>query len=401
MAHKTPSLAKLKTSISQGKNLEDILHNIHYFKFPNSPYFHVRIYDFEGKRISVSTGSRDIDVAREKLPSILRNIYFKITLSDLIQERENNISYIRKSEGTIKCEVQALSHFMSLVGDLDIKKITQSMALRFMEEHVNKAGVIEPWKSKASPAKHHRHLKCIWNELISAKELGEKDNIWEFRSPVVVKLPEYIPEKDELISIIEGLSQIIEIKDVIVSPEILSKLILINSRTGLREEELRNIRIKWIDREAKLLRVWNEVDFKIKDYFKREIPLDSYTFELIEKQMLKAELLLGRPLNREDFLFPRKDGTSLKYENVRGALYKYVRLAHKEFTMGCLRAYYAKNTWRRSTDKLKALCDLKRILGHSTILVTLDYIGESAIEGNQEQLALLEMEAKQWLKLRK
>ena len=357
-----------------GRTLEECLRGINFFKYPGSPYLHARLIDFSGKRISISTKQRSEKLARSALLLIIREKFFDLKLSDLLHEKSQIATFTERSLGTVKCDQQALFHLMNLIGDLPIQSITSLMAKRFMREHVDKNGNCIGWQSVESPKKHKRQLHRIWNDLIAEGRLNSK-NIWAFKVTPSVQKYKYAPTVEELERVLLMISENTSISKAFLSNVTLLQLVTVYAGTGIRASEAIAIKTKWVNFEKRTLEVWNDENFKIKDYYVRSIPLSDEVVTVFAQQIAVNQSRFKRKWLPDDFIFVDCNQKALSYDLVYSNFTKHSKQIHKNFDLHCLRRYYARRVYSTAENKMTALTFLREVLGHSSLIVTIDYLG--------------------------
>ena len=127
--------------------------------------------------------------------------------------------------------------------------------------------------------------------------------------------------------------------------------------TGLRSRSVVNIKVEDLDFENKVICV-----HQTKSKKAIILPMTDKLYAILHKYTKKYEL--------GEYLFPKNDGAKMESEGLQKAYKKYAKKRGVPYGLHALRHYYATEAVRHGVTPFA----LQRILGHSSIDITMKYV---------------------------
>lgn len=208
-------------------------------------------------------------------------------------------------------------------------------------------------KSKFAASLYHRTLKAAFNKALIWNYIQENP-FNKIKSPKVTKsFPIYLTEV-ELILILNK-----------TEDQLLKNIFTTAFFTGMRLNEILNMKWDWIDLSQNIITVKNSDDFKTKSKRERIIPIHQEV-----KSILQGYLSLGIQ-HKNDLVFYRKKNIKLNGEFISKQFKAAVRAAeiNNDIHFHSLRHSFASNLVQRGVN----LYVVKELLGHENIKTTQIY----------------------------
>ena len=311
--------------------------------------FYQLIYFRNGKRTSISTCKADKQEAQKFLESfnpaeqsVKEAKPISIRLSQFIKEYK---SYVEKTYSIKYLKKAVVPSFNRLQNFIDDKPLDQ-ISSRDIDHFISSVYV----KAKYAASLYHRTLKAAFTKAVlwDYIKVNPFDKI---KSPKITKsFPLFISEA-ELILILNKTEK-----------QLLKDIFTIAFYTGMRLNEILNMRWRWVDLQKDIINVSNSKDFKTKNKSDRLIPIH---------QKVKTILLNRFNSDLKQFVFYRVSGIKLNGEFISKKFKKAVREAglNEEYHFHTLRHSFASNLVQRGIS----LYTVKELLGHENIKTTQIY----------------------------
>ena len=197
---------------------------------------------------------------------------------------------------------------------------------------------------------YHRTLKAAFTKAVVWEYIKENP-FNKIKAPKITKsFPLFISEA-ELILILNKTEK-----------QLLKDIFTIAFYTGMRLNEILNMRWRWVDLQKDIINVSNSKDFKTKNKSDRLIPIH---------QKVKTILLIRFNSDLKQFVFYRVSGIKLNGEFISKKFKKAVREAglNDEYHFHTLRHSFASNLVQRGIS----LYTVKELLGHENVKTTQIY----------------------------
>ena len=316
-----------------------------------SPYYQL-IYFRDGKRTTVSTGTSDkfkaevfkatFNPAPKPQP---QQIKLSTNLSSFIKEYKSYITNTYSEKYLKKAVTPAFNQLQKFIPDISLELISPKSLDQFISTVYS--------KSKFAASLYHRTLKAAFNKAVIWNYIQENP-FNKIKTPKVTKsFPVYLSEA-ELILILNK-----------TEDQLLKNIFTTAFYTGMRLNEILNMKWNWIDFSQDIITVKNSDDFKTKSKRERIIPIH---------QKVKSILLGYFPLGNQpknDLIFYRKKNLKLNGEFISKQFKEAVRAAalNDDIHFHSLRHSFASNLVQRGVN----LYVVKELLGHEDIKITQIY----------------------------
>jgi len=320
-------------------------------KDSKSPYFQL-VYFVNGKRTKISTKTSDKKRANIFLASfnpqeaaVIKARKNLIKLSRFISEYKNYVSNTYSVSYLKKAVTPSFNMLQNFLKDMPLENISSKNIDQFISSVYA--------KSKYAASLYHRTLKAAFNKAVVWNYL-EENPFNNIKSPKVVKsFPVYISEA-ELILILNK-----------TEDQLLKNIITTAFYTGMRLNEIINIKWSWIDFSQDIIIIRNSNEFSTKNKCERVIPIHPKV-----KSILKNRFPIGER-QQIDFVFNRLVGIKLNGEFISKQFKKAVRSANlnDKIHMHSLRHSFASALVQRGVS----LYAVKELLGHENIKTTQIY----------------------------
>ena len=323
------------------------------FIFKRNAYYYLEYFDDQENRIKrVSTRSKTmpkalkfLTVFKEKLEQKEHTEYitlaqFKIEYSKYAVNTKSS-GYVR----TINYSFEKLINFLS--ADIPLSKISIKNIEEFISDKFE--------SSKYGTALSHRTLKSAFNKAIN----------WNYISSnpfVKVKLPK-LPKPDPVFITHQQLNLILinepnnDLKDIYT----------LALKSGMRLNEILNLKWYSVDFEQKEIRVQNTDSFTTKSKRDRTIPMNQTLFLLMQKRVPKIHSIY-----RDEYVFEKTKGIKYCQFYISKKFKKAVRASELDerthfhsLRHGFISALVEKNC---------SLAVVQQLAGHAQISTTLGYI---------------------------
>jgi len=310
------------------------------------------IYFRDGKRTSVSTGTRRKREAEKFLASFNpqpatapKPKKVSIKLSSFISEYKTYVSNTYSEKYLTKAVTPSFNRLQNFLPDMHLEHISSKDIDHFISSVYA--------KSKYAASLYHRTLKAAFTKAV-VWEYIQENPFNKIKSPKVIKsLPVYISEAELILILNKKDEQLL--KDIFVTA----------FYTGMRLNEIMNMRWNWIDFSQDIITIKNSEKFSTKNKRDRVIPIH---------QKVKSILKTRYPITKQQqnsFVFYRKSGIKLNGEFISKQFKKAVRQAglNEEIHFHSLRHSFASALVQRGIS----LYAVKELLGHENIKTTQIY----------------------------
>ena len=310
------------------------------------------IYFRDGKRTSVSTGTANKLEAEKFLTSFgpmpkpePQQIKPLINLNNFIKEYKTYVLNTYSEKYLKKAVTPAFNQLQKFIPDISLELISTKSIDQFISSVYS--------KSKFAASLYHRTLKAAFNKALIWNYIQENP-FNKIKSPKVTKsFPAYLSEA-ELILILNK-----------TDDELLKDIFTTAFYTGMRLNEILNMKWNWIDFNQNIITVKNSEDFKTKNKRDRIIPIHNKVHSILKKNL---------PLNKQSahpLVFYRKKDIKLNGEFISKQFKKAVRSAelNDNIHFHSLRHSFASALVQRSVS----LYAVKELLGHEDIKTTQIY----------------------------
>ncbi len=310
------------------------------------------IYFRAEKRTSVSTGTANKKEAENFLASFnpraateLKANKVSIKLSSFISEYKNYVSNTYSVKYLKKAVTPSFNRLQNFLPDMCLEHISSKDIDQFISSVYQ--------KSKYAASLYHRTLKAAFNKAV-VWEYIQVNPFNKIKSPKVAKsFPVYISET-ELILILNK-----------TDDQLLKDIITTAFYTGMRLNEIMNMKWNWIDFTHDIITIKNSEEFSTKNKRDRVIPMH---------QKVKSILQTPFPIikqHQNSLIFYRKEGIKLNGEFISKQFKKAVRSTNlsDEIHFHSLRHSFASALVQRGVS----LYAVKELLGHENIKTTQIY----------------------------
>ena len=318
-------------------------------KDSKSPYFQL-VYFVNGKRTKISTKTSDkkrakiflasFDPKQAAIAKARRNL---IKLSCFISEYKNYVSNTYSVSYLKKAVTPSFNMLQNFLKDMPLENISSKNIDQFISSVYA--------KSKFAASLYHRTLKAAFSKAVVWNYIQENP-FNKIKSPKVAKsFPAYLSET-ELIEILNKTEE-----------KLYRDIFTVAFYTGMRLNEIMNMKWKWIDFSQGIITIKNSQEFNTKNKRERIIPIH---------QRVKSILQLYFPIsNQNSLVFYRKVGIKLNGVFISKQFKKAVRSANlnDEIHFHSLRHSFASALVQRGVS----LYAVKELLGHENIKTTQIY----------------------------
>lgn len=316
-----------------------------------SPFFQL-VYFRDEKRTTVSTGTANKKQAEKFLATFTpkskpepQQKNHSIKLSDFITEYKNYVQNTYSEKYLKKAVNPSFNQLQKFISDVPLEMISTRELDQFISSIFS--------KSKFAASLYHRTLKAAFNKATIWNYIKENPFV-KIKTPKVTKsIPAYISEA-ELILINNQ-----------TEDQILKSIFTIAFYTGMRLNEILNMKWNWINFNQKIITIKISDDFKTKNKRERIIPIHNKV-----KTILQGYYPLGSiPIN--ELVFYRKKGIKLNGEFISKQFKQCVRSAklNENYHFHTLRHSFASNLVQKGAN----LYVVKELLGHEDIKTTQVY----------------------------
>src|SRR5258708_37802793 len=309
------------------------------FRRANGVYY--LSYEVDGKRRWKSTG------VRHKRQAVKAMFNFKepaaqptqrISLSEFVDEFLSSAT-ANYSAGTIGIYKQALTKFLSLIGDQSLSTITSKHVDLYKTERLKTL-------SPTSLNIDLRTLRAAFYTAVRWKLIVESP----FKQIPLMRIPERQPiyfSKEEFLKFIAAISE-----------KWFKDLVIMAVSTGLRRGELLNLQWKNVDFQRKLIHIQSDANFHTKQGKKRIVPLSDDALRILWARFDKM---------KSDFVFAQ-NGFKILESNATHKFKAYIKKAGlgQELHFHSLRHTFA--SWLVQDGV--SLYEVQKLLGHSNISIT-------------------------------
>jgi site-specific recombinase XerD len=322
-------------------------------KDSKSPFYQL-VYFVDGKRTKVSTKTADkfkAEVFKATFnpdQKTKQQIITKPTsplLSNFIKEYKTYVTNTFSEKYLKKAVTPAFNQLQKFIPDISLDTISLKNLDQFISSIYS--------KSKFAASLYHRTLKAAFNKAVIWNYIQENP-FKKIKTPKVTKsFPVYLSEA-ELILILNK-----------TEDQLLKNIFTTAFYTGMRLNEILNMKWNWIDFTQDIITVKNSDDFKTKSKRERIIPIHHKV-----KSILLDHFSLGnQPKN--DLVFYRKKNIKLNGEFISKQFKVAVRAAslNDDIHFHNLRHSFASNLVQRGVN----LYVVKELLGHENIKTTQVY----------------------------
>jgi len=318
-----------------------------------SPYYQL-IFFRDGKRTTVSTGTADRFKAEvfkvtfnpdQKTKQEPQPKQISPLLSVFIKEYKTYVTNTYSEKYLKKAVTPAFNQLTKYVSDVSLDNITVKNLDDFISSVYS--------KSKFAASLYHRTLKAAFNKAMIWNYIQENP-FNKIKTPKVTKsFPVYLSEA-ELIQILNK-----------TEDQLLKNIFITAFFTGMRLNEILNMKWDWINFSQDIITVKNSDDFKTKSKRERIIPIH---------QKVKSILLSYYPLgnqSKNDLIFYRKKNIKLNGEFMSKQFKEAVRAANLNDNIHFhnLRHSFASNLVQRGAN----LYTVQNLLGHENFKTTQIY----------------------------
>lgn len=318
-----------------------------------SPYYQL-IYFRDGKRTTVSTGTSDKFKAEvfkatfnpdQKAKQEPQPKQVSPLLSNFIKEYKTYVTNTYSEKYLKKAVTPSFNQLTKYIPDISLDNIT----VKNLDDFIS----LVHSKSKFAASLYHRTLKAAFNKAVIWNYISENP-FNKIKTPKVTKsFPVYLSEA-ELIQITNK-----------TEDQLLKNIFTTAFFTGMRLNEILNMKWDWINFSQDIITVKNSDDFKTKSKRERIIPIH----QKVKSILLNYFLLGNQPKN--DLIFYRKKNIKLNGEFISKQFKESVRAAalNDDIHFHNLRHSFASNLVQRGVN----LYVVKELLGHENIKTTQIY----------------------------
>lgn len=322
-------------------------------KDSKSPFYQL-VYFVDGKRTKISTKTTDRFKAEvfkatfnpdQKAKQGPQPKQVSPLLSNFIKEYKTYVTNTYSEKYLKKAVTPSFNQLTKYIPDISLDNITTKNLDDFISSVYS--------KSKFAASLYHRTLKAAFNKAVIWNYIQENP-FSKIKTPKVTKsFPVYLSEA-ELIQIINK-----------TEDQLLKNIFTTAFYTGMRLNEILNMKWHWIDLNQNIITVKNSDDFKTKSKRERIIPIHP---------KVKSILLSYYPLGNQpknNLIFYRKKCVKLNAEFISKQFKKNVRAAglNENIHFHKLRNSFASNLVQRGVN----LYVVKELLGHENIKTTQVY----------------------------
>ncbi len=310
------------------------------------------VYFRDGKRTTVSTGTAIKKVAEKFLASFNPEVKIEasakktsIRLSSFIAEYKSYVKNTYSEKYLIKAVTPSFNRLQVFLPDTPLEYITSKNIDQFISSVYS--------KSKFAASLYHRTLKAAFNKAVVWNYI-EENPFNKIKSPMVVKsFPVYLSEA-ELILILNK-----------TEDQLLKDIFTIAFYTGMRLNEILNMKWNWIDFTQEVISTKNTDDFNTKNKRERVIPIHPNVKKIFQRYSQN----IGNTKN--SFVFFRKLSIKLNGEFISKQFKKVVSSAdlNENIHFHTLRHSFASALIKRGVS----IYIVKALLGHSNIATTQIY----------------------------
>jgi integrase/recombinase XerD len=316
-----------------------------------SPYYQL-VYFRNGKRTTVSTGTANKKEAYKFLasfnPGLKKETPVKktsIKLSSFIAEYKTYVKNTYSEKYLTKAVTPSFNRLQIFLPDTPLEYITSKNIDQFISTVYA--------KSKFAASLYHRTLKAAFNKAVIWNYIqGNPFN--KIKSPKVSKsFPVYLSEA-ELILVLNK-----------TDDQLLKDIFTIAFYTGMRLNEILNMKWNWIDFSQEVITIKNTDDFNTKNKKERVIPIHPKVKKIFQRYYQISSI------NKNYFVFFRKSFIKLNGEFISKQFKKAVRSAelNENIHFHSLRHSFASALLKNGVS----LYVIKELLGHSNIKTTQIY----------------------------
>jgi integrase len=307
--------------------------------------FKIRYYDAGGiKRDRTAKGATNFDEAYACLQQKLQDV---VEQKNLQHRRKHNISFrdyaedfksirMKTERRNWKSDSYRLNIAVDYFGDIPLKEITPNDILMFKQERID---------LRNGPGTVNRYLALLKRMFNVAIQSGHVE-----KNPV--KQVRFESEQNQIVEWI--LTNAEEQRLLAECSERLKPLVVLALHTGMRKSELLNLEWKNVDFNKKMILVEHTKSGKA-----RRIPMN---------EVAEAELLVLKSRNGTERVFPFTSIRSAWEGARRGAGLQGLRFHDLRHTFGSRLA-------ERGVDLVR----IRKLMGHSTLLVTQRYLHSSDV----------------------
>lgn len=327
------------------------------FLFKRNGIYYIQYIDSCNRLKRVSTKKKSKSEALKFLTDFKNNLN-KVTikrvlfLEDFKQEYlEHNL--ISNTQSYCKRSIEpAFKKFIDFSGNIELLRVDNRLAEKFILSVFS--------KHKSGAALYYRVLKAAFNKAID----------WNYTSEnpfLKVKLPKR-PLSNPVFLTLDDLQRIINH----TKNPIYKKIFLFAFFTGMRRNEIINLKWNSIDFNSKIIQIKNTETFTTKSKKERIIPMNKIVFDLLKE--LYPQII---DINQSDYVFHKYKGVKLDELYLSKAFKKAVRENNKyekvkidkSVHFHSLRHSFASNLVQKGTS----LYIIKELLGHEDLKTTQIY----------------------------
>ena len=314
-----------------------------------SPFYQL-VYSKDGKRSTISTGTKDKTQAEKFLkhfePESITEKPKKersINLSSFVKEYKNYISNTYSKAYLERAVTPSFNKLVNFLPDLPLEMISSRNIDQFISSIMA--------YSRSAASLYHRTLKAAFNKALAWNYIKE-NSFNKIKTPKVIKGYPIFINHSELQNIIEHTTY-----------DFLKDIFTVAFNTGLRLGELINMKWDWINFEQNIITAKNSKEFTTKGKKERIIPMNQIVQTIMKKR-------IPIPFNN-DFIFVRLKGIKLNEEFVSKSFKQAVRDAklNDKIHFHSLRHSFASNLVQKGVS----LYVVKELLGHEDIKTTQIY----------------------------
>lgn len=311
------------------------------------------VFSLKGKKKWIKIGN----VNKPQAKKILKQLELDNTLKSLFKPKKDGYLYsfidrylqyakTNKAPKTVKEEIRAFNLFKKFAGNIKLKDISMELI-----EEYKKARVAKGLK----PNSTNRELAYIRILLNKAKDFGYLESVPKFKLLKIPKQPPKYLTHDEIISLISNASSW------------LRPMLIVLINTGIRTNELLNLRFEDIDLDKRCLYIKSG---KTNNY--RFIPINDELLKTLTwlqdyYPLPNGTKVLKRHYQQREYLFCKYDGSAIN--SISKSFKNACTKAGVKATPHMLRHTFASQLLAQGLD----LVSIKEILGHSQISTTLIY----------------------------
>lgn len=295
-------------------------------------------YYADGRRTQESTGTANRREAEKfialRVSEVQRGVFVKPVNTTLPELGERYIEYAKLHKRSWLRDVQMLAKLQTFFGPARLKDITPLRVEEYQRERVK----------AVCPSTSNREMALLKHMFNMAERWGQ------YHSTNPVRFVKFLPEDNLKF---QTLSEDEERRLLEASPPYLREMILFAINTGLRTNDIFNLKWEDIDLDQRTINLITRKNRKVL-----AVPMNDTAFEIVEHRQKHGPFVFYNPM------------TGDRFWDVKAALSAAAKRAGiGHVTWHVFRHTFASRLTRNGVD----IVTVKELLGHSNISVTMRY----------------------------